>query len=108
MAPGTELRILPLGDSITDGFASSDGNGYRIGLQEDLSGSKVLYVGDKRAGTMANNDNAGTSLCSPADLTRGSLPPHRHIEENQQKKFLPPFHYPFSLMKHQETLLTFP
>lgn len=36
---GTELRILPVGDSITVGYESSDGNGYRLGLQQDLSGS---------------------------------------------------------------------
>lgn len=32
------LRILPVGDSITVGFPSSDGNGYRLRLEEDLSG----------------------------------------------------------------------
>lgn len=36
--PGTELRILPLGDSITWGYRSSDGNGYRLELFNDLSG----------------------------------------------------------------------
>lgn len=39
--PGTELRILPVGDSITYGFPSDldggDGNGYRLRLREDLS-----------------------------------------------------------------------
>jgi hypothetical protein len=39
--PGTELRILPVGDSITYGFLSNqdggDGNGYRLRLREDLS-----------------------------------------------------------------------
>lgn len=39
--PGTELRILPVGDSITYGFLSDmdggDGNGYRLRLREDLS-----------------------------------------------------------------------
>lgn len=37
--PGMELRILPLGDSITFGFPSSDGNSYRLVLFEDLSGT---------------------------------------------------------------------
>ena len=62
VAPGTELRILPLGDSITYGIQSTDGNGYRLRLQEDLSGSKLLYVGDpqRQGGNMANNQNAGT------------------------------------------------
>ena len=36
--PGTELRILPLGDSLTVGYESSDGNGYRGELLRDLSG----------------------------------------------------------------------
>lgn len=30
------LRILPLGDSITAGHMSSDGNGYRLDLYNDL------------------------------------------------------------------------
>ena len=36
--PGTELRILPVGDSLTVGYESSDKNGYRAGLLQDLSG----------------------------------------------------------------------
>ena len=36
--PGTELRILPIGDSLTVGFESSDNNGYRAALLQDLSG----------------------------------------------------------------------
>ncbi|CCF38733.1 carbohydrate esterase family 3 [Colletotrichum higginsianum] len=39
--PGTKLRILGVGDSITVGFLSErdggDGNGYRLKLQQDLS-----------------------------------------------------------------------
>ncbi|KAK2749084.1 hypothetical protein CKAH01_06581 [Colletotrichum kahawae] len=39
--PGTELRILPVGDSITVGFLSErdggDGNGYRLKLLNNLS-----------------------------------------------------------------------
>lgn len=31
------LRILPLGDSITFGAKSSDGNGYRLDLREKLT-----------------------------------------------------------------------
>ena len=50
VASGTELRILPLGDSITVGIQSSDGNGYRVGLQKDLAGSKLLFVGDLQNG----------------------------------------------------------
>lgn len=44
--PGTELRILCVGDSITVGFESdqgpgADGNGYRLELRNDLS-RKIL------------------------------------------------------------------
>lgn len=49
--PGTELRILPVGDSITVGYLSDqdggDGNGYRLRLLEDLSGKNLsIYVED--------------------------------------------------------------
>ena len=50
-----ELRIYPLGDSITSGIGSSGNNGYRIGLQRNLAGSKLLFVGSKSGGTMSNN-----------------------------------------------------
>ena len=47
---GTELRILPVGDSITVGFLSDrnggDGNGYRGQLKEDLSGEKFRPLED--------------------------------------------------------------
>lgn len=43
LAPGTELRILCAGDSITAGTLSDgnggDGNGYRRQLQADLLGA---------------------------------------------------------------------
>ena len=58
-APGFELRILPLGDSITYGYLSSDGNGYRLELQNDLSGSDLQYVGSVRSGNMTDNFNEG-------------------------------------------------
>ncbi|KAL6900231.1 carbohydrate esterase family 3 protein [Trichoderma evansii] len=48
--PGTELRILPVGDSITYGFLSDleggDGNGYRLRLREDLSNDIVVFAGN--------------------------------------------------------------
>lgn len=66
---GIELRIFTLGDSITNGFKSSDDNGYRIGLQRELAGSNVLFVGSKTGGTMANG------VCtSPACYYRPSFP----------------------------------
>ncbi len=59
----TNLRIMPLGDSITAGLHSSTGNGYRGPLVADLAG-QVLYVdmvGWRVAGTMSDPDHAGTS-----------------------------------------------
>ncbi|KAM3434096.1 hypothetical protein NHJ13734_006136 [Beauveria thailandica] len=52
---GVELRILPVGDSITVGFGSEiggDGDGYRRQLRDDLSENKVVFAGTETAGTM--------------------------------------------------------
>ncbi|KAM3517482.1 hypothetical protein NHJ13051_008941 [Beauveria bassiana] len=52
---GVELRILPVGDSITVGFGSEiggDGDGYRRQLRDDLSANKVVFAGTETAGTM--------------------------------------------------------
>lgn len=57
--PGTELRILPLGDSITWGFASPDGNGYRLRLFNDLSGDDVVMAGTQHNGNMQDYWNEG-------------------------------------------------
>lgn len=56
-----DFRILPLGDSITSGEGSRDGNGYRFALSKLLTknGNKVNYIGSVQSGTMANNDNEG-------------------------------------------------
>ncbi|CAG8981912.1 hypothetical protein HYALB_00009167 [Hymenoscyphus albidus] len=67
-----KLRILPLGvtihltapiNSITFGFQSSDGNGYREDLLTILTGVKnsVEMIGSVRAGSVANNANEGYS-----------------------------------------------
>lgn len=54
---GRNLRILPLGASITAGRGSSTGNGYRKDLQDRLEGdgNNVTYVGTRFYGTMADN-----------------------------------------------------
>lgn len=51
------LRILPLGASITQGAKSSDENGYRKLLRQQLrwKGWKVNMVGTKNDGTMSDN-----------------------------------------------------
>ncbi|KAJ4865268.1 GDSL-like lipase/Acylhydrolase family domain-containing protein [Trichoderma breve] len=53
--PGTELRILAVGDSITYGFLSDqnggDGNGYRLRVRQYLSKDKVVYAGTETSPT---------------------------------------------------------
>lgn len=51
------LRVMPLGASITYGFRSTDGNGYRNHLRDRLrsEGWKVNMVGSLKAGTMYDN-----------------------------------------------------
>jgi lysophospholipase L1-like esterase len=53
--------LTALIDSITNGFQSSDGNGYRNDLLALLTGAtnKVQMVGSLRSGTMADNYNEG-------------------------------------------------
>ncbi|KAF5667840.1 FG-GAP repeat domain-containing protein [Fusarium denticulatum] len=60
---GKDLRILPLGDSITYGYKSSDGNGYPNTLRDLLvkAGNTVDMIGSVRAGSMNDNDNKGHS-----------------------------------------------
>lgn len=48
-----------MGDSITYGIDSSDGNGYRQDLQNNLYGSDQLFVGSVKSGNMYDNDNEG-------------------------------------------------
>lgn len=61
LSRGVDLRILPLGASITAGQGSSDGNGYREYLQQDLAGMTMQYVGSLRSGSMADNYHEGHS-----------------------------------------------
>ncbi|KAK4224248.1 CE3 protein [Podospora fimiseda] len=55
------LRVMPLGASITQGVGSTDNNGYRKLLRQQLrfKGWKVNMVGSKKNGGMADNDNQG-------------------------------------------------
>ncbi|KAI8688076.1 SGNH-hydro domain-containing protein [Fusarium keratoplasticum] len=56
--PGTKLRILCAGDSITSGWKSEqdggDGDGYRRQLQKDLSEDEVVFAGTVEGGTMTD------------------------------------------------------
>ncbi|KAL4932389.1 SGNH/GDSL hydrolase family protein [Aspergillus undulatus] len=55
------LRVMPLGASITVGYQSSDGTGYRKVLREQLryAGWEVDMVGALANGTMKDNQNEG-------------------------------------------------
>ncbi|KAK1752312.1 family 3 putative carbohydrate esterase [Echria macrotheca] len=61
LAGAVPLRIMPLGASITYGQASSDGNGYRGSLRDQLTsaGNVVNMVGSRQHGTMKDNDVEG-------------------------------------------------
>ncbi|KAL4861685.1 SGNH hydrolase-type esterase domain-containing protein [Aspergillus spectabilis] len=56
--PGTKLRILCVGDSITVGFLSDrnggDGDGYRRRLRDNLSEDEVVFAGTESTGTMTD------------------------------------------------------
>ncbi|KAF3766823.1 family 3 carbohydrate esterase [Cryphonectria parasitica EP155] len=58
IANGTALRIMPLGASITYGYLSTDGNGYRedlLGLLRRGGNDNITYVGSRNNGTMIKN-----------------------------------------------------
>ncbi|MHA5052205.1 GDSL-type esterase/lipase family protein [Streptomyces sp. SD15] len=60
-AEGSNLRVMPLGDSITSGVGSSNGTGYRAPLWEDLhTVAKTLnFVGPERDNVMSDPDHEG-------------------------------------------------
>ena len=64
-------------DSITDGFQSTSGNGYRYDLLVKLTPSNnVTYIGSSRAGNMTNNQNEGHNgamIAQIANYTQDSL-----------------------------------
>ncbi|KAJ5724730.1 hypothetical protein N7493_006458 [Penicillium malachiteum] len=55
------LRLMPLGASITNGYLSTDGNGYRDWIRQELryKGWDVEMIGSLRNGTMIDNYNEG-------------------------------------------------
>lgn len=59
------MRIMPLGDSITSGSGSSDNNGYRKRLRDKLlangAGVSVDMIGSRRNGSMPDNNHQGHS-----------------------------------------------
>lgn len=51
------LKVLPLGASITCGYKSTDGNGYRKPLRDKLTsaGYGVDMIGSRQIGSMKDN-----------------------------------------------------
>jgi len=81
-AQPSALRLEPLGDSITYGYQSTTGNGYRGPLWEELAGEghSLDFVGSVRAGTMSDPDNEGHSgwrIDQIAGITDSSLATYR-------------------------------
>ncbi|CZR68510.1 related to acetylxylan esterase [Phialocephala subalpina] len=75
----TPLRIMPLGNSITWGYLSTSGNGYRQPLLSLLSANhtKIQYIGSQRSGNMTNNQNEGhpgATISQIASYANLSLP----------------------------------
>lgn len=79
---GVQLRILPLGASIVFGQTSSDGNGFRYGLRNQLiaNGNPVNMIGSVSTGNMADGDCEGwpgyviTQVAAKAELSIPSRP----------------------------------
>ncbi|KAH8806195.1 hypothetical protein F5884DRAFT_860774 [Xylogone sp. PMI_703] len=57
----SEIRLLPLGDSITRGSESTNLNGYRKELHELLGYDKVDFIGTLRNGDFNDTDHEGRS-----------------------------------------------
>lgn len=59
---GVELRILPVGDSLTVGFEDPSGNGYRLELLKDLSGKSESRPACNRARCLTSNYATGNKV----------------------------------------------
>lgn len=70
------LRILPLGDSITYGYLSSNGDGYRAHLRDMLNVTfpSVTYIGSQTSGNMTNNVHEGHPGYMIHDIAKKALP----------------------------------
>lgn len=79
---GLQLRVLPLGASIVYGLHSSDGNGFRYGLREQLvyNGNPTHMIGSVQSGTMVDNNVEGwpgytiTQVAAKAELDIADQP----------------------------------
>jgi hypothetical protein len=65
------LRVMPLGASITVGYHSTDGNGYRKWIREELrhQGWPVNMVGSQQSGTMRDRVSSIPSSAFPWEMT---------------------------------------
>ena len=71
MPANLNLRIMPLGDSITFGIGSSHRGSYRLDLYKKLTaaGAKVDYIGSQRAGNFEKPQNEGWSGFTIAQIS---------------------------------------
>ncbi|KAI9695866.1 MAG: hypothetical protein M1836_005983 [Candelina mexicana] len=84
---GKTLKILPLGDSITNGYQSSDGNGYRKDLLDAITlygGAKATFIGSLKSGKMQNNENEGHDSAK-IDAIAGAAKTFLKQTPNEQK-----------------------
>ena len=77
-AHGATIRLMPLGASATEGYESSDGNGYRKTLYDRLiaQGNPTDFVGSLRNGNAFDPDHEGHSgfrIDQVASLLNGVL-----------------------------------
>lgn len=66
------LRVLPLGDSITYGFQSTNGAGYRglfYALATQPNQYKVDMIGSVKSGDMADSDNEGHNGATISEIS---------------------------------------
>ncbi|MFJ6573659.1 FG-GAP-like repeat-containing protein [Streptomyces sp. NPDC091292] len=73
VAADRPLRVMVGGDSISTGFGSSDGNGYRFAAWSDLNsmlvnGATLDFVGSQRSGNMGDPDHEGHSGWQIAEI----------------------------------------
>ncbi|KAL8746582.1 MAG: hypothetical protein Q9190_001426 [Brigantiaea leucoxantha] len=77
---GLDLRILPLGASITAGSASSDGNGFRKFLYDTLQKTnKVTYVGSQGTAPLKHEGHPGWVISDIGNAASVSLPSRPNV-----------------------------
>ncbi|KAI4211274.1 MAG: hypothetical protein LQ351_005958 [Letrouitia transgressa] len=77
---GFELRILPLGASIVQGFRSSDGNGFRKVLYDTLrKTNKVSFVGSEGTAPLKHEGHPGWVINDITAVSDKSLPSRPNV-----------------------------